>query len=70
MPQIYQRTLFKLASREPPRTTLARGFLYRAGKILIYLNQNYHKLCFLRDLMVMILFVLNKVLYIKQNDST
>ena len=40
MPQIYQRTLFKLASREPPRTTLARGFLYRAGKILIYLNQN------------------------------
>ena len=68
MPQIYQRTLFKLASREPPRTTLPPGSLYRAEKILIYFNQNYHKLYFLPDLVVIILFVLKKVLYIKQNE--
>ena len=50
MTQIFHQTMnglyFKHANRESLGTILVPGPLYRAGKILIYANQDYHKLHF------------------------
>ena len=35
---------FSLATHEPSRTTLAPSSLFRVGKILIYVDTDYHKL--------------------------
>ena len=39
-------SVYKRTNHEPLRTTLAPSSLFRVGKIIIYINTDYHKLHF------------------------